>query len=1433
MWIPFLLSCLGYTLGIKAQLMYLITLPAELSFPSSQRVCLDLRGVDNSIHVVLTLVHGSGNLSLYNKVVRNNWIFECSRFQVPKPAGSQEVGTVQMHISNGQYFSTKEEKQVLIRRAGTGTFIQIEKPVYKPGQTVKFRIVTLTEDFVPVNNKYSKVEVQDPHGNRIGQWLDVRPKQGIADLTFQLASEVSVGTYKINIVNPKASSTFRVEERVLQKFDVFFEGPAQIYASDKTFLLRVCGRYSYGKAVKGTMWVTLCQKAKRCPQDASRDICREYSGLTASKGCFTSSVSTAVFNMSPSEDDSKIYAEASLLEEGTGVQVNTSSQIVISRTAARVVFETPNAYYTPGVPFEGKIKLQDHYGNSMKNRKVNLIVRFMKRQLIKTYITDDSGRASFNLDTTAWNSSSVSLEGRFTLENVKQKPWKTSISYTNAYHHLQPFHVTTRSFLKIHSLTGKLPCGLKQSVQVTFTLSRADVGDNTNRIDFAYYVTGKAGIVNRGRRSVQVGKLNMLKGSFFIPLTFTADFTPSPCLVVYTIFPNGGVTADSTCFDVALCFENQVKVDFPTKESYAGSIVQLQLQAAPGSMCAVQAVDENMFLIRPESELTSEKVYGLFPAIYRHGYPAQVEEHSDHCIQPQFMSSGLQGKPQHPFQPDIFNIFWNMGLKVFSNLVIKKPTQCTQRTERKPIMGVPSMEDQRITKEQPQFTTQGRFHNSLSETWIWNLFFVGSNGSRSVPVKVPDAVTKWKVKMFCLSGRTFGLAPTMSLRTIQPVFVDVTLPYSVIRGETFMLKATVFNYLQQCLQIHVALGKSLDFQVERCQTCRDRECLCVEESKTFTWNVTATQLGTLNITIRTEVLDTTPRCGGRKPLPATMRRTHALIKHLLVRPEGVLVEKSHNSLLCPRGGNMAEEPMLIHLPDNAVEGSASASVSISGDLMGLALQNLDRLVQMPHGCGEQNMVLFTPIVYVLQYLEKTRQLTPVIKERATGLLHNAYQTQLLYKRRDGSYSVFGQQDGEGNTWLTAFVAKSFGQGKKYIYIDDKNIQDALRWLEQNQLPSGCFATKGNLFHSSLKGSLDDEISLGAYIAAALLELGEPLKGKLMQATFSCLHHSVHNITNTYTRAVLAYAFALAGDYEKTQELLNKLEEQAIKSGGQIHWSPKTSSPASTDFWHSTQSVDVELTAYVLLAYLSKPRLQARDMTTAAGIVAWLTQQQNAYGGFASTQDTVVALQALAKYASRMFSTSGQALVKMKSQRDFGKTFQITRQKRLLVQHAELTEIPGQFLVQVQGRSCVFAQMVLRYHEPTPQTTKTFSLRVNTKLANCSQANMHFLTVHILSSYTGSRVTSNMVIMEVSLLSGFVLASGSRMLLERKSIIKKVEVKADVIYIYLDKLSDKSQTFILQLEQMIKVKNLKPTIIKIYDYYQPEERALAVYSAVCS
>ncbi|NXI43168.1 A2ML1 protein, partial [Galbula dea] len=733
----------------------------------------------------------------------------------PPADGTEEIATVKLIIT-GKGVSIEEKKKVLIRKVSSGIFIQTDKPIYQPGQTVRFRIVTLDEEFNAFNESVSHDWGRggDPKDNWIEQWLNLVPQNGIADLSFKLSDEPLLGTYVISVHGARAYSTFSVEEHVLPKFEVTFEAPNQIYALDKTFQLQICGRYTNGKGVPGVVHVTLCQKiAPFLPSASKPDLCQEFSNQTDETGCFFRNVSLSSFSRDFRYYQDSIVAEALVVESGTGVEINTSSQILISRTAARVAFETPNAYYIPGVPYRGKIKLQDHYGNGMKNRKVYLIIKFMRHRFVKTYITDDSGTATFNLDTTAWNSSAVSLEGRLTLEDLMHASQRADFSYKNAYQHLQPFHVTTKSFLDIQPLTETLPCGLKQNIEVTFTLSRDDLGEDTSRIGFVYYVTGKAGIVVRGQRSVQVGKLNMLKGSFSIPLTFTADFGPSPSLVVYTMFPSGGITADSMRFDVALCFENQVKVEFSSKEVQPGSTVQLGLQASPGSLCAVQAVDKNLFLARPESELTSQMVYGLFPAAYRHGYPSQVEEHADHCLRPQSISSLQGGKLQHSFQPDIFKLFRNTGLKIFSNLVIQKPSRCFHRMNRKLTMGEPSTEDKSIAKEQPQFTTHGRLHHYFPEAWIWNLFSLGSNGSRIVPVTAPAAAAEWKVKTFCLAGRGFALAPAISLRTVQPFFVDVTMPHSVTQGETFLLKAVVFSYLQQCIQIYVALAKSSDFQV--------------------------------------------------------------------------------------------------------------------------------------------------------------------------------------------------------------------------------------------------------------------------------------------------------------------------------------------------------------------------------------------------------------------------------------------------------------------------------------------------------------------------------------------------------------------------------------------------------------------------------------------
>lgn len=53
---------------------------------------------------------------------------------------------------------------------------------------------------------------QDPNNNRIAQWLDVAPQQGIVDLSFQLAPEATLGTYTVTVAEGKTFGTFSVEE---------------------------------------------------------------------------------------------------------------------------------------------------------------------------------------------------------------------------------------------------------------------------------------------------------------------------------------------------------------------------------------------------------------------------------------------------------------------------------------------------------------------------------------------------------------------------------------------------------------------------------------------------------------------------------------------------------------------------------------------------------------------------------------------------------------------------------------------------------------------------------------------------------------------------------------------------------------------------------------------------------------------------------------------------------------------------------------------------------------------------------------------------------------------------------------------------------------------------------------------------------------------
>ncbi|NXS06280.1 A2ML1 protein, partial [Neodrepanis coruscans] len=740
-----------------------------------------------------------------------------------------------------------------------------------------------------------------------------------------------------------------------------------------------------------------------------------------------------------------------------------------------------------------------------------------------------------------------------------------------------------------------------------------------------------------------------------------------------------------------------------------------------------------------------------------------------------------------------------LRMKIITNTRIRKPVSCVRPDFKKKVLSKKDHIDDNLVahggsehrsddKEKPKPRTL------FPETWIWDLVSVGDNGQASLQVTVPDTITEWNANAFCVADTGFGFSPLTTLTVFQPFFVDLSLPYSVIQGETFKLKATVFNYLKDCIQIRTTLTEAPELKVDACPSCQFTSCLCTNEAKTFVWNVTATRLGKVGLR---DVIAVTPLQGGRD----------AVVKPLLVKPGGVLQEKTQNAFLCPSDNTISEEFSLT-LPAEVLEGSGRVTFSVIGDIMGPALQNLDQLLAMPFGCGEQNMVQFAPNIFILQYLNKTKQLNSEIKDKALKFLRTGYQRQLLYKHDDGSYSAFGKGDDQGNTWLTAFVARSFGQASSHIYVDKDHVHSALLWLQRHQLPSGCFRSVGKLFNNDLKGGVDDTISLTAYIAAALVELHLEKNDTMLDNALRCLKNVTLDETNLYVKALMAYVFTLSKDMEMREQIMDMLEKEI----GRLllfrrFWKLELLTSHSGDEESSSM---IETVAYIVLAHVSKPDLSLNEASVSK-LVHWLSGQRNGFGGFASTQDTVVSLQALSQYAALIPQEIRDVKVTIKSKEASPLEFHVHRNNKLVLHQASFLEVPGVCTVQATGSGCVYIQV---FHITVEQGKVWKCPLVSPRNAVMSSTS--------LFSYVGDRGTSNMALVEVEMLSGFIPVQSSVKELEKIPLMKKTEIKPGKVTIYLEELGETSLKLNISVEQDIEVQNLKAATVHIYDYYKPGE-----------
>jgi len=226
----------------------------------------------------------------------------------------------------------------------------------------------------------------------------------------------------------------------------------------------------------------------------------------------------------------------------------------------------------------------------------------------------------------------------------------------------------------------------------------------------------------------------------------------------------------------------------------------------------------------------------------------------------------------------------------------------------------------------------------------------------------------------------------------------------------------------------------------------------------------------------------------------------------------------------------------------------------------------------------------------------------------------------------------------------------------------------------------------------------------------------------------------------------------------------------------------------------------------------------------------LGRQRNSQGGFVSTQDTVVALQALSLYSQRVSRVVQNLDINFEIERN-EKLFTagINERNALLVREEKIVQdLPLSLSVSTTGTGCALVQTVLRYNTPRVMATDGFSLQVRT--SNMKSAK-DLPSLEVCTAYTGSRQNTSMVLLELELVTGWEAVNPQRLRNQVKVGVQRVEEdeKENKVVLYFDQISQQETCVKIEVKKVTNIKNSKDATVTVYDYYNREETATVLYN----
>lgn len=430
---------------------------------------------------------------------------------------------------------------------------------------------------------------------------------------------------------------------------------------------------------------------------------------------------------------------------------------------------------------------------------------------------------------------------------------------------------------------------------------------------------------------------------------------------------------------------------------------------------------------------------------------------------------------------------------------------------------------------------------------------------------------------------------------------------------------------------------------------------------------------------------------------------------------------------------------------------------------GGTLAGLNHLIRKPRGCGEQTAFYYAPTLYTLIYLESMNKLSPELKEKGINYLKSGYKRQLMFRKNDGSFSAFPNR--RPSIWLTSFIMKLFCVSSKYIELDHQVIKSGLTYLFEKQDINGYWNEINPVMHKQLIGGASGRVPLTASVLSTLrvcsrieqinLEINPELFSSIQKAE-NFLHFyrdDIMQTKNAFKIALLANSMIDSPSYrENALELLNHLASLANVNEDQnrISWNDDFPIEAASLVLLSLANIENQKLSLspklfvnssskngsLVLAKSSSQNQLGRLLDdkkfidksdkllkklNAQAIVNFLNSQKTFTGGFDSTQDTILALNALSDHYRNQISSEQLAMnlncdiSTLKSR--FKRNIQFNNEnalvmKRLQLDVHQLDQLMDEELqFTTKGNGLGFMSVKLKYNVILPEKLCKFDMSV--------------------------------------------------------------------------------------------------------------------------